>query len=301
MKRLLGLVALLLATCALAAGGPLAVAARQATPAASPLASLGLPELQITATDQGYDAPADVAAGWYLVTLDNQTSEPDSELTCDILLLPSGESVDSVLAIVATPPPLATGPPPAWFYQTTWAGGPVAATGQSAQAVVHLTEGSWLIWNGGQTMPAPTTLKVTAATGAVTTPAPAADVNVSMQEYTILGLEQPVPAGERVWKITNTGTQPHFMEMAKLPDGTTQQQLAAYLTGELTGTPVAGAMNGEEAIPVSGGISTLSPGQTMWSAVDLAPGTYGVACFFPDIQSGTPHALLGMSVVFTVQ
>jgi hypothetical protein len=68
----------------------------------------------------------------------------------------------------------------------------------------------------------------------------------------------------------------------------------------MTGTPVAGGLDPAQITNV-GGTSTLSPGQTMWTAFDLPPGTYGVACFFPDIESGVEHALLGMVVVFTVQ
>jgi hypothetical protein len=294
MKRLLGVLALLVASGALVAGGSSA-AARQATPTVSPLASLGLPDLRITATDQGFVAPAEVAAGWYLVTFDNQTQD---DLPSDIWLLPAGETVESVLALDATP---SAGPPPAWVYQATWAGGPQAEAGQSAQAVIQLTEGTWMVWSAGEVPPAPTSMTVTAATGAVTAPNPTAAVRVSMQEYTFLGLEQPVPAGEQVWTITNTGQQPHFMDLAKLPVGTTQQQLTEFISAEMTGTPVAGGLKEDQIVDVDGGTSTLSPGQTMWESVNLAPGTYGVACFFPDFENGAPHALLGMAVVFTVQ
>jgi hypothetical protein len=255
---------------------------------------LGLPELQITVTDQGFQAPASVAAGWYLVTLDNQSS---ASLTADMVLLPSGESMESMLAVIATPE---AGPPPAWVYQTTWAGGSAAGAGQTAQSVVQLTEGNWMIWNGGSPTPAPSALTVTAATGTVTAPSATADVDVSMQEYTFTGLENPVPAGEHVWKISNTGKQPHFMDLIKLPDGTTQQQLTDAINAEMSGTPVAGGLDVSQIVDL-GGTSTVSPGQSMWASFDLAPGTYGAVCFFPDIQSGAPHAALGMAVVFTVQ
>jgi hypothetical protein len=288
------LIALLLAGCALVVAGPIGATAQQATPTASPLASLGLPELKITATDQGFQAPASVAAGWYLVTLDNQSK---SDLTADTVLLPSGQSLESMLAIVATP---AAGPPPAWVYQTTWAGGSEAAAGQSAQAIIHLTEGNWMIWNGGSPTPAPVALTVTAATGTVSAPNATADVDVTTAEYTFAGLANPVPAGEHVWKVTNKGAQPHFMSLAKLPDGTTQKQLTDAINAQMSGTPVAGGLDLSQIAGV-GGTSTLSTGQSLWTAFDLAPGTYAAVCFFPDIQSGLPHAALGMAVVFTVK
>jgi hypothetical protein len=211
------------------------------------------------------------------------------------MVLPSGQTADSILS-VATPGAAV----PSWAYQTTFAGGPAAAAGGSGQAVIQLTEGDWVIWNGGEAKPAPHALTVTAATGTVTAPSPTAGVDVTEQEYSFLGLDNPVPAGEQLWKITNTGKQPHFMDIVKLPEGTTQQQLMEAINGFLMGTPVAGGLDLSQVADVAG-TSTLSPGQTMLAAFDLAPGTYGVACFFPDIQGGTPHALLGMVVVFTVQ
>lgn len=34
--------------------------------------------------------------------------------------------------------------------------------------------------------------------------------------------------------------------------------------------------------------------------VDLAPGTYAAVCFIPDLETGAPHAMLGMTASFTV-
>ena len=48
------------------------------------------------------------------------------------------------------------------------------------------------------------------------------------------------------------------------------------------------------------GLGALSPGQTSWLALDLAPGTYIALCFVPDRETGVPHALMGMVQVFTV-
>ncbi|HEX2194576.1 MAG TPA: hypothetical protein VHK63_06450, partial [Candidatus Limnocylindria bacterium] len=48
------------------------------------------------------------------------------------------------------------------------------------------------------------------------------------------------------------------------------------------------------------GLGALSAGQTSWLALDLQPGTYVALCFVPDEQTGTPHALMGMVSIFTV-
>ena len=44
----------------------------------------------------------------------------------------------------------------------------------------------------------------------------------------------------------------------------------------------------------------LSPGETAWTEVDLAPGTYVALCFVFDPATGMPHAAMGMVAVFTV-
>ncbi len=47
-------------------------------------------------------------------------------------------------------------------------------------------------------------------------------------------------------------------------------------------------------------MATLSMGGAEWIPVDLEPGTYVLDYFVPDIQSGIPHAYLGMYDVVTV-
>jgi len=262
---------------------------------ATKLSGLGLPELKVTLTDDGYQvSPSETPAGWTLVTFDNQQSAGDN--SADIMLLPQGESFDSLLAAIATP----SDRPPAWAYQVTFAGAPWAAAGTSAQAVVLLTEGNWMVLNGPNPIP-PVPLKVTeGGSASATPPALTADQEVELQEYSFLGLDKPLSSGEQIWKVTNTGHQPHLMVINPLPDGTTQGQFMDMVTAMMSGTPSPDA-GAPEGPPAAGGCSTLSTGQSLYLALDLAAGTYGAICFFGDEQTGAPHALMGMVQVFTVQ
>jgi len=45
----------------------------------------------------------------------------------------------------------------------------------------------------------------------------------------------------------------------------------------------------------------MSAGNTVWSLLDLKPGTDVAVCFVPDAQTGMPHFLMGMYTPFTVQ
>lgn len=307
MRRPPLLVPALLVAVGLAAPGGLPVAAQSATPAAT-VAAAGLPELRVTVTDTGFDAPAEATAGRTLLTVANAAAPaPDgSGVAATLMLPPAGTSAAEVMAEVhpaaGTP---ASEEPPAWAYQTAFAGGPIVPAGQTMQAVVDLTPGDWVLWNSDGGPDSPQVPRVIHVAGPAASPAdaaePAADVAVTMQEYAFTGLEQGVPAGPRVWKVTNSGRQPHFMVLVRADKPVTMDQVMAMVALPDNATPPPSLGVGEQdfsfAVP---GIATLGPGETTWVAMDLAPGTYVALCFFPDQAKGVPHAMLGMASVFTV-
>ena len=254
--------------------------------------NLGLPELTVTLTDTEYQvSPATTTAGWTLLTFKNQQQTDNS---ADIMLLPPGESVGSLLEAVASP----SAAPPAWIYETIFAGAPWVPAGTSAQAVVLLTAGEWVIFSPAPLTPAPLTVTEGDGTPAAP-PTLTADLEVAMQEYAFLGLDNPVPSGPQVWKVTNEGHQPHFVTITQLPAGTTQTQYMDSMMAMMSGTPEAGGLD-LASLGILGGCSTLSRGQSLYLMLDLEAGTYGAICFFPDEQTGAPHVLMGMAQVFTV-
>jgi hypothetical protein len=97
--------------------------AEVASPAAGPpardfslLRGLGLPEIHLVATDAGATGvPTDLAAGRYLVTLDNRTA--DQNVGIIVLALPAGTTDEDALAGI-----LGEGIP-VWFYDAIFAGG----------------------------------------------------------------------------------------------------------------------------------------------------------------------------------
>src|SRR5688572_20206085 len=95
MRSTVLIVPLAAAMSLMAAAGPLG---QEATPdAANLFADLGLPELTITATDEGLSVDqSEIPAGRYLVTLVDETSAPaadeDFQLATGFVLLDDGES-----------------------------------------------------------------------------------------------------------------------------------------------------------------------------------------------------------------
>jgi hypothetical protein len=263
---------------------------------ATDLASLGLPELTVTQTDEGYAVSAETTpAGWTLLTFENRLSAGDS--SCDIMRIPEGETLDSLFASFSPDP---TAPAPAWVYEVTFAGAPWASPGGAAQALILLSEGEWVAFSPAPGAPA--TFTVTAADGPASDPGVSAAVEVTMQGMAFLGLGEPLAAGPQIWKVTNAGPQPHLMSFSPIPPSTTQAQFLATVVASMSApasaTPAGGPVGGVP--PTTGGTATLSKGQQIYLALDLEAGTYGAICFFSDKDTGAPHAMLGMVQVFTV-
>lgn len=268
------------------------IAAQEATG----FAGLGLPELTVTVTDEGYAvSPPTTTAGWTLVTLENQRNEGDT--SADIMLLPQGETIEGLLGSLAASFATPTAGPPTWIFESTFAGAPWTLAGASSQAVVDLSAGEWAVYSPEPLAPA--TLTVTEARGGATAPpAVEADVEVTMQEFAFVGLDTAVPVGQQIWKVTNAGRQPHLVTFGRLPEGTTQAQFMDGLMAAMSGAPADG--DNLASMPTVGGCSTLSADRSLYLSLDLAAGTYGAVCFFPDEQSGAPHVAMGMAQVFTV-
>src|SRR4051794_32944348 len=76
-----------------------AALAQEATPVATFPTDLGLPQVQITITDTGFDAPSEIPAGRVLVNVTNAaTASPDSA-DANFLLPPAGTTKADVAAI----------------------------------------------------------------------------------------------------------------------------------------------------------------------------------------------------------
>ena len=89
--------------------------------------------------------------------------------------------------------------------------------------------------------------------------------------------------------------------LAQVPDGTTVDDVMELVMFDpSTATPTPDMLSFEELVDAVD-TTVLSPDQTEWIAVDLAPGAYAMMCFIPDLATKAPHAAHGMIRVFVVQ
>ncbi len=324
MHRICG--SLMAALLLLIIGATPAAARQDATPT-SGLADLGLPGLDVTVTADAFEGiPDQLEAGRYLVTV---SAAEDTEFGGGVdFIQPAGVSAEEFLAALSGPPdesgvgaagtPMAgmaegtpaaggepEGGPPAFLFESTFAGGTSAMAGQTAQVVLDLTPGEWIAWAGDpEAAQQPVVLEVTGEMPA-DLPEPAAGATLTMSEYAITVSEGALATGSQVVKVENIGAQPHFIFVAKVPDGLTAEQIEAVLEeerqAEMTGTPPAYSdfNPDEDAVPV-GSSGTQSTGTAQWISLDLEPGTHVLICFFPDISDGVPHAYKGMYTIVEV-
>ncbi|MEA2528944.1 MAG: hypothetical protein QOG89_588 [Thermomicrobiales bacterium] len=291
MRRVVVLVAALVL---LGGNGMAAVAAQEATPTASTLMGLGYPELQITVTDTAFEvSPSEVPAGLVTLVVNNTTNEEQSAV---LIGPPEGMGMDEFTAMTQATPMADEAGFPSWFYDAKITGGPVVLPGQTAVAVVELSEGDWGVIGESNLPPAP--VRVTSGgTPETMQSEPTADLTVTMQDFAFVGLPDRLPAGHQVWRIENAGPQPHMAIISTAPAGVTLSQIIDAFFGGPNATPPGIS---EADIRTVGGLEISSAGQTAWVELDLAPGSYLVGCYVPDKESGMPHFAMGMGQIITV-
>jgi hypothetical protein len=288
-------------------GSLTASVAQEATPE-SAFADLGLPELNVTVSASMIDGiPETLEAGRYLLTV-NAADDVEFEGGVEFMQ-PVGITVDEYLAENTGATPVAGaeeaspvaggeeefGAPPPFFYDSVFAGGVYAPPGESAQVVIDLSPGEWIV-------EAPQGPVVFEVTGEMPTdlPEPESGATITMGEYIIHVSEGELTSGTQVVKIENIGAQPHFIVAGYTMAEITEDDVAAVLEAEMTGTPAAVDFNPDEDFVDSFFTGTQSAGTTMWATITLEPATYVFLCFFPDIGDGLPHANHGMFEIVEV-
>lgn len=307
-------------------GGAVAFAQDASPVAGSPFADLGLPALTITATATGYEGiPESLPAGRYLVTLmagddtgDNggagvsfvQPAGMSGQDFVDALTQLQGGGTPAALPTEGSPAampsegsPAAGGDegPPAFFYESRIAGGSFSGPGQTTEVILDLTPGDWVAW--GDDPSAPQQPVVFEATGEMPSdlPEPAADVTLTLAEYSITVSDGQFSTGPQVVRVDNVGAQPHFIFATHAPEGITDADVEAVLQADMTGTPAANGLDPETDFQDIFGTGTQSMGTTQWVYVpDVPAGPLVLLCFFPDLGDGMPHALHGMYAIVEV-
>jgi hypothetical protein len=278
---------------------------QDATPEAANLfADLGLPELTITATEGGLAVDqAEIPAGRYLVTLADETGNPD--LATGFVRLDEGEALEDLTYAdeVAAGTPAPTEEPPVetfvFLYDNYVTGGPSAA---SPQVVVDLPAGDYGVWPDAPFVDTPVAALTVTGDPAerVTGPEPEAAATIIEEgaggEGFSFRVDGALQAGPQIVKVLNASDQPHFVLAMQYPEPVTiDQVMATFMFDPSSGATPGPDMLDFEQMAFAGYASTQSAGTTQWVTMNLAAGQAILICFVPDpVAGGVPHAFEGM-------
>lgn len=250
--------------------------------------------LTIAATGDGIVVPETVAAGLAEITFENDTEIPFYSI---IGRLDDGvemeEFMGALMGVFAGDP---SANPPANFL-----GSPLALPGETQTAMYNLEAGMYIVLSVAGEQPDMATFMVEGEMAEEI--GVEADLTVGLADF-VFGLPEELPAGEQIWQIDNVGEQWHEMVFMAVPEGSTMEDAMMMLM-----PPPAEEgeeMAEEEGDPGMDGItflwSPMSSGNSGYTKVNLAPGTYLVICFIPDSTSeeGLSHAEQGMIQIVTV-
>ncbi|MFM8321929.1 MAG: hypothetical protein ACKOC5_13530 [Chloroflexota bacterium] len=146
---------------------------------------------------------------------------------------------------------------------------------------------------GGTAMPtAGTGAQVTQALpGTGSSAASLPEVAIDAADFTFK-MEQTVPAGWVQVTLTNSGVEPHHVQLMRLNTNVTYEQFQAALAqGE--GPALA-------LVEAVGGVGPIVPGGLGQVAINLPEGEYVVICFIPSPGDNIPHFAKGMVQRITV-
>jgi hypothetical protein len=261
-----------------AAGGTTAVAA--AAPA----------EVHFTAKDFAFEGPSTISSGWTTIVLHNDGPTLHHLM---LLHLTEGKTLDDLRAAVtatkhgnmlpmwALPAGGVNPPDPGGDRQATLNIQPgnyaVVCIVDVPDHVPHIMKG---MMSG---------LTVTASTGPAARE-PIADLTIDMVDFAFAP-SAPLTAGHHVVKVVNQGTQPHELEVVKLGEGKTMDDLAEW------GRTFQGPLPGSSL----GGAAPMAPGQVEYFPLDLTAGDYAILCFVPDPdKNNMPHLAEGMVLPFVI-
>ncbi len=296
-------------TVAIALFGSAGAMAQDATPEATPdgeslFADLGLPELTVTATNEGFElSESEVEAGRYLVHFANESDNPDA--AAGFVRLTEGQTLDDLSfadeLAAGTPMPESEPDPQtfAWIYDAYIAGG---VTSASDQAVIDLRGGEYGVWADDPTSSIPAApLTVTGDPDArIEGPEPEAAVTIVEEgaggegfKFTVTG---EATAGPQIVKILNASDQPHFVIGFAYPEEITIEQAMEFIMFDpSSGATPSPNMLDETLLTFPMYAPVQSVGTTQWVELNAEAGSVILVCFVPDpVADGIPHAFEGM-------
>ncbi len=253
----------------------------------SETATAAIPELLIHAHDYSFDLPKQIEGGLVKVTMMAEGKEPHH---AQLARLNEGATMEQFMGALQTDPGAALG-------MITLPGGTAPIDpGASSSVIVNLTPGNYIVLcfipsaDGVPHMAKGMISPLTVVAGTTRHSEPIAQATVKLLDFSFV-LPSDIKAGKQTWKVVNEGEQVHEINLMKLAEGKTMDDLMAWMSKPEGPPPFANA----------GGFNGIDPKQTGWMELDLTPGSYIAICHVPDSATGKAHSELGMMLPFEVK
>lgn len=259
--------------------GTTPAASTETAASASGSPALETATLAITHSDGAISVPEAIPAGRRLITIHNQGEEWHASI---FRRLNDDVTMEQFTAAF-------TESPFGSLSLTTQLGGPDLSPGGSADIILELVPGQYALVDNWTEPPRFAAFAVTDGAAAEDSLPPIA-VAVQMKEHEFV-MPETISPGPQWWEFHNAGQAPHQMGIVRLQEGTTLDDVGAWL-------------DSEEGPPPWDDVAfwnVMSPGQRSWGVLDLPPGAFLVLDFLPDpSQDGMPNFALGMAREITV-
>ncbi len=133
-----------------------------------------------------------------------------------------------------------------------------------------------------------------AAGGHQTRSLPSADGKLGMKGS--MSFNAPAADPNKGWmKTTNNAIQPHFIDLGQVKKSTTDADVQAWLANPAGPPPFAKPGGADVSTEV------ISPGHTIVWKYHAPKGRYLSLCFYPDKDTGVPHAFMGMFALLNLK
>jgi hypothetical protein len=254
---------------------------QSATPAESPIAIF-------VADDYAFEGPDTLPAGWTTVQIHNHGLEPHH---IQLLKLTEGKTLTDLSSALHNP--LIT--MPGWAKHM---GGPNGVgSGGIAEARVHLEPGSYALIcvipskDGTPHVMLGMAKKLRVTDQSAFSSRLVHQYHLAMRDYEFVVVE-PIWKGRHSFFVKNRGSQPHQVSLVRLDHASSGSDVLAAFSPDAT-TTLPGTL--------MGGITGLEPGGEGSFTADLSQGRYAFICLFPNPNSPSSHAAMGMVMNFTVR
>lgn len=235
------------------------------------------PPFRIVATDTGFEAPDKLAAGLRHILFENRGSEIHEGM---LVKLPTGMSADDYVAAVKKGSLFPEG-------ALDYSGPGLTSPGGTAEMWLKVDPGQYIIicWNKSHDKTTPVHKFTVEEMGAADDRPPKEDVVLKLFDYRF-ELDRALRKGHQVIRVETPGPTMHEVDIYRLHEGSTVEDLRRWRKEKEEGPVPAEALGGA--------LDSHDIKRVVWLRKEFVPGRYVLHCEMPVTNTKLTHDDVGM-------